>query len=442
LSGEDYSALFAGLLRAEVTRPLYGQHPRLSILGPLEARLIQADLTILGGLNESVWPAEAPHDPWMSRPMRKTFGLSAPERRIGLAAHDFVQLAAAPEVVLTRARRAGNAPMVPSRFILQIETVLRALGYSDDTRDALQPALPLAAWARMLDEPPPTEYGTAPKPEPRPPLAARPRQLSVTDIGVWQRNPYAIYAKHILKLRKLDPLEPAIDAADRGILIHEALDRFVKKYPKALPADALDELLGIGHELFKALDRHPEARAFWWPRFADIAAWFVEEERRRRSEGISVVRAEATGRMEIDTFTLCGRADRIDRQTDGGLEIIDYKTGSVPKKDDIARGLEPQLPLLALIASQGGFEGVPASAVSAAGYWRLQGAGAREKPQAIDDIQTLAREAGEGLAHLVKIFADPKTPYQAIPKPGRRPRYDDYAHLARLAEWGRIMGDE
>jgi ATP-dependent helicase/nuclease subunit B len=294
----------------------------------------------------------------------------------------------------------------------------------------------------MLDEPAPAEYAAAPKPEPRPPLAARPRQLSVTDIGVWQRNPYAIYAKHILKLRKLDPLEPAIDAADRGILIHEALDRFVKKYPKALPANAHDELIAIGHALFKALDRHPQARAFWWPRFVNIAAWFVEEERRRRGEGISVVRAEAAGRMELEHFTLRGRADRIDRLPGGGLEIIDYKTGSVPKKEDVLRGLEPQLPLLALMAAQGGFEGVPAAAVSAAGYWRLQGAGAREKPQAIDEIEKLAEEAGAGLAKLVKIFADPKTPYQAVPKPGFRPRYDDYAHLARLAEWGRIMGDE
>jgi ATP-dependent helicase/nuclease subunit B len=408
----------------------------------IEARLIQSDLTILGGLNESVWPAEAPHDPWMSRPMRKAFGLSAPERRIGLAAHDFAQLAGAPEVVLTRSRRAGNAPMVPSRFILQIETVLRALGYSGDDKDALASSLPIAAWARMLDEPRPAEYGTAPKPEPCPPLAARPKQLSVTDIGVWQRNPYAIYAKHILKLKKLDPLEPDIDAADRGILIHEALDTFVKKYPKDLPANAREALLAIGQKLFAALDRHPEARAFWWPRFVNIATWFVGEERRRRASGISVLRAEATGRMEMEHLTLCGRADRIDRLPGGGLEIIDYKTGSVPKKDDVERGFEPQLPLLALIASQGGFEGVPAAPVSAAAYWRLRGTSEHEKPQNFDEIEKLANEAGTGLAKLVKTFADPKTPYQAVPKPGRRPRYDDYAHLARLAEWGRIMGDE
>ena len=161
LTGEDYAALLAGLLRAKMVRPVYGQHPRLSILGPLEARLIQSDLTILGGLNEGVWPAEAAHDPWMSRPMRADFGLHfaraahRPRRRMILRSWP-----AAPEVVLTRARRTGNAPMVPSRFILQLETVLRALGYSDDTKDALTSPLPIAAWARMLDEPPLEERGT------------------------------------------------------------------------------------------------------------------------------------------------------------------------------------------------------------------------------------------------------------------------------------------
>ena len=339
LTGGDYMALFAGFLRAQTVRPAYGQHPRLSILGPLEARLIQPDLTILGGLNEGVWPPEAPIDPWMSRPMREKFGLPSPERRIGLSAHDFVQLAAAPEVVLTRARNAGSAPMVPSRFLLELEAVLRALGF------APQKVPPLAEWARALDQPPAVQ--PVARPEPRPAAELRPTQLPVTAIGTWQRNPYAIYAKHILKLDPLDPLDTPIDAADRGILIHEALDRFIKKYPAALPADAERQLLAIGRELFKQLGEEPEAQAFWWPRFARIATRFVALEQRRRAEGITIEKAEASGKAAFGTFTLRGRADRIDRLPDGELEIIDYKTGSAPTNDDVARGLEPQLPLLA-----------------------------------------------------------------------------------------------
>ena len=113
-----------------------------------------------------------------------------------------------------------------------------------------------------------------------------------------------------------------------------------------------------GRSCSRRLDRHPEARAFWWPRFVNIAGWFVGEERRQARLGHSVVQRGSDGADGgWNIFTLRGRADRIDRLPGGGLEIIDYKTPSVPKKEDVERGLEPQLPLLALIASQGGFDG-------------------------------------------------------------------------------------
>ena len=435
LTGEEYFGLFTTLLRTVTVRPRYAQHPRLSILGPLEARLIQADLMILGGLNEGVWPPEVTADPWMSRPMKKKFGLPLPEYRVGLSAHDFVQLARAPEVILTRAGRAGNAPTVPSRFLLQLETVLHALGYTfEDT--------PWQNWAKQLDEPDRPPQPCEP-PNPCPPVSARPTQLSVTEIGTWQRNPYAIYAKHILKLKKLEPLDAEIDAADRGTVIHDALDKFITAYPDHLPNDALEKLLAIGRELFATYDDYPQAKAFWWPRFERIAAWFVANEHERRTKGVKPLKTEAKGQIPLDAFSLRGRADRIDRLADGNLSITDYKTGGAAKQDDVAQGYEPQLPLLALIAQHGGFENIKPTTVEEISYWKLSGGrtDAGKIQNIKGDVTTLATEAGHGLEALIKTFADPKTPYQAIPKPGRRPRYDDYNHLARLAEWGRTEED-
>ncbi|HEY4125517.1 MAG TPA: double-strand break repair protein AddB [Rhizomicrobium sp.] len=438
LDGEDYIDLFAGLLRGVTVRPVYGQHPRLSIWGPLEARLVQADLMILGGLNEGNWPPEAPIDPWMSRPMKTSFGLPLPERRIGLSAHDFVQLASSPEVILTRARRAGNAPTVPSRFLLQLETVLRALGYHRDDHDALAPAQAWDAWARQLDYPA-AEPKACPPPEPRPPAAARPQTLSVTNIGTWRRNPYAIYARYILKLKKLDPLEAQADASDKGSIIHDALDRFIRKFPDHLPPQALDELLAIGRDVFKPYQETPEVGAFWWPRFERIAAWFVDEERARRASGIAVMKSEADGAIPIlEGFTLKGRADRIDRLPDGTLAIIDYKTGATPTKGDVKSGIEPQLPLLALIAAQGGFKDIEPAQTAELAYWKLTGGSEPVSVQTVNEpVEILMETTQAGLEVLVKQFADPQTPYQAIPKPNLQPHYDDYAHLARLAEWGR-----
>jgi ATP-dependent helicase/nuclease subunit B len=437
LTGEEYGRLFATLLRGQSVRRSYGQHPRLSILGLLEARLIQADLIILGGLNEGSWPPEAEIDPWMSRPMKKSFGLPLPERRIGLSAHDFVQLASAPEVILTRAKRAGNAPTVPSRFLLRLETVLQALNWGEK----LVPHEPWSQWVRLLDEPDAIIPCTAPAP--RPPRHLRPQQLSVTEISTWRRNPYAIYAKHILKLKKLLPLDAEIDATDYGITIHKALDIFVKKYPDTLPDNALEELFGIAREVFSSYAEHPKAKVFWWPRFERLAGWFVDNERHRRQSGIKIVQAEAQGQVMLGSFCLRGRADRLDKMPDGKLAIVDYKTGHVPSQATVRAGYEPQLPLLALIASRGGFADVGAPHLGELSYWKLNGGREIADIQIINgDPAQLAHEAGLGLERLIGLFADPATPYQAVPKPQFAPTFNDYAHLARLAEWGRMEETE
>jgi ATP-dependent helicase/nuclease subunit B len=438
--GEVYQNLFNELLRQSRYRPAYGLHPRLRILGPLEARLLRPDFVVMGGMNEGVWPPEAEIDPWMSRPMKKDFGMSPPEHRIGLSAHDFVQLASAPCVVMTRSIRAGGSPTVPSRFLLQLETVLRAMGSGDMQQDMLAAVEPWQQWAQMLDEPPADAIKPCAAPEPRPPLALRPKSLSVTEIGTWQRNPYAIYAKHVLRLRKLDALEAEVDAADRGNLIHQALETFINAYPEQLPADAASILLEIGRVLFARYEAQPEVKAFWWPRFEGIAEWFVAYESERRALGIKPIKTEAGGQMVLGEFTLKGRADRIDRMADGTLSINDYKTGGVPSKREVEAGIEPQLPLLGLIAAQGGFDGLTACAAGELSYWKL-GGGQSESSNKVTEFRSnldaLVTAAEAGLRQLVKVFSDPGIAYQAVPKPGRAPRFDDYAHLARLAEWGR-----
>jgi ATP-dependent helicase/nuclease subunit B len=432
--------LFGSLSAAKTLRSQRAAHPRVSILGPLEARLMTADLVILGGMNEGAWPPDAGFDPWMSRPMRKKFGLPSPEFRIGLSAHDFAHMACAPEVMLTRSLRANGTPTVPSRFLLQIDAVLRAAGLSGDTHDALTPAEPWRAWAQTLDAP--NLIQPCERPQPRPPAATRPAKLSVTEIGTWQRNPYAIYARHILKLEKLEELDAALDASDRGTMIHAVLEKFVTAFPGPLPPDAEARLLEIGREIFAKEQSDPWVQAFWWANFTGIARWFVEHERERRATGTRFLYAEAKGSLTIGDFTLHGRADRIDRLADGSLSIVDYKTGSVPTKNEVKSGIEPQLPLLALIAQAGGFVDIAAAPGGALEYWVLKGGRGGSRADAITaDIPALTAHAEKGLKQLIAAFADSATPYEAVPKPRLQPRHNDYAHLSRLAEWGRTAED-
>src|SRR5262249_11021678 len=155
---------------------------------------------------------------------------------------------------------------------------------------------PCLAWQAALDRP--DGVSPWPPPAPRPPLAARPRVLSVTQIESWMRDPYAIYARHILKLHALEPIDAEPGAADRGSLIHQALDRFASAYADRLPADALERLLEIGRECFGTALARPAVWAFWWPRFERIARWFVAVEAGRR-EGIIACRAEVEGSLTV-----------------------------------------------------------------------------------------------------------------------------------------------
>jgi ATP-dependent helicase/nuclease subunit B len=269
-------------------------------------------------------------------------------------------------------------------------------------------------------------------------LAARPTLLPVTDIGLWRRNPYALYAKRILKLRKLDAIEEDIAAADFGTLVHAALERFFSDLGAAWPADAEERLVAAGRAALAPFRARPQAAAFWGARFERLARWIIAFENERRAKGWRPLALEREGRMTLaSSLTLIGRADRIDARSDGTIEIIDYKTGAPPTADEVVSGLEPQLPLLGLIAQQGGFEALGPRTVGALRYVQV-GAGAeggKDVPIKGEPAQLIA-EAETALWAWIERFADPAMPYRATPRPGLGPRYDDYDHLARLAENG------
>jgi len=439
LDGGDYPALFEALLGGRVVRPPYGSHPRLFIWGLLEARLQRADRVVLGGLNEGGWPPASDSDPWLSRPMRASFGLPPPERRVGAAAHDFTHALGAPEVVLTRAARVEGTPTVPSRWLLRLDTVLRAAGREGALQQDAEPLV----WQARLDD----ARRIQPRPPaPCPPVAARPRTLSVTQIETWRRDPYAIYARHVLRLRALEPIDADPGAAERGSFIHAALDRFLRAFPQALPEDAEARLLDFGRASFGAALERPGVAAFWWPRFERIAKWYVAFEATRRRSARRLA-SECRGLLSLNgpggRFDLTAIADRIDRLESGGLAIVDYKTGTLPTNAEVALGFAPQLALEAAIAEAGGFPGVPAMPVAAMAFWQLSGgdpAGA-ERPIAPTDLRALIDEARSGLQALIARFDDPATPYLSVPRPDAAPRFSDYAHLARIKEWSVAGGD-
>lgn len=435
LSGFDGALrqLMAGI---QVRHPVL--HPRLVILGQLEARMIHADVMICGSLNEGSWPAEPAHDPWMSRPMRKTFGLPSPEFRTGIAAHDFIQALCAPRVIVTRSLKSEGAPTVPSRWLQRLETVLSATGLKRPVNASY------LAWARALqvhDGP----ASPASKPAPCPPVSYRPDRLSATWIERWNRNPYHLYVAKILKLSPLTPLDQDTTAAERGSLVHAILKDFLEKFPDHLPPSAGDDFIRLARARMDSLETDPAQREYWWPRLERLADWVVARERVWR-ETAQPWKQEHQGEIKIPFarghFTLFARADRIDRLKSGGVAIIDYKTGQIPTA--LNSGEDSQLPLEGLILRHGGFDPDLREA-GLFSFWKLLGSREAGEVKDFDATQEMIDLAEDGLRTLLAVYEDPQTPYTA--KAPRNPRrmYDDekaIAHLARLAEWSSLDGGD
>ena len=422
-----YASLFRTLVEAKAVRRTRERHSRLAILGPLEARLQTFDTLVMGGLNEGTWPRGSAADPWFSRPMRRALGLEQPEFSIGQSAHDFSMLAAGKHVVLTRALKSEGVPTVASRWLQRLQQLVSGL----NLKGALAPARDYKALARTLGDPGQAQRML--RPAPTPPTEFRPRELPVTDIETWVRDPYAIYAKRILKLRTLDPLDAEIGAMERGNAVHEALELFVRRLPDNLPDDAVLRLIAIADEVFAAHSTPKAALALWRPRFINAAVWFIGEERKRR-KAISQSHVEIEGRFAIgDNFTLTCRADRIDILADGSAAIIDYKTGSPPKPPQIKAFLAPQLPLEGAMLENGGFK--PLGKRRAAELLYLRFSGGRE-PGEIQPVDiTLIAEALARLRQRAIDFSAQSMPYLPRVKPYRTDIPGEYDHLSRVREW-------
>ena len=425
ISASDYPALFAEWLSAVTVRPKWGRHPRLFIWGAIEARLQRADLMIVGGLNEGISPPDAGADPWMNRDMRRQFGLPTPEQRVGQATHDFLQALGASTVVMTRAKKVDGTPTVPSRWLFRIKAVVGELPGSGE---------PWQHWIEAMDTPPVID--SVKPPEPRPPVEFRPTSLPVTSVELWMRDPYALYAKAILRLRKLDPLDDKPSAADKGTLIHEALERFHAEEGPRTGEVAKKRLHAIGEQVFQAVINQPTVYAFWWPRFLNIVEWFVADEK-SRSAGFYVVGTEVPAEKLVpDTgFTLRAIADRLDRCRDSGaISVIDYKTGAIPQGQNIKAGVAPQMPLEGWLAAVGAFKNVEKSDVLGLSFWQVSGGTPPCKITPVKDHEDRIDEAIKGLTALIKHFDKPTAAYLSRPRP-EMAKYGDYDHLARVKEW-------
>ncbi len=439
MTAVEYRDLLDALLSRTELRETVQSHPDILIWGTLDARVQGAELVILGGLNDGIWPKLPEPDPWLNRKMRKDAGLLLPERQIGLSAHDYQQAAGAPKVILSRALRNAEAETVPSRWLNRLVNLMRGLPGPGGPEALSQMQARGAKWvdmARALEQPTASlradpGLAPAPRPSPQPPVRSRPNRLALTAVARLIRDPYAIYARQILRLFPLDPLRAAPDARERGTLFHDILERFVRSRPAdETRAEARQRLLEIAASVLAEETPFPSARTLWLARLERAADHFLTQD--SKYGGTALV-LETRGELALPALpvTLYGTPDRIDRLPDGRLHLIDYKTGTPPTEKQ-QRQYEKQLLLAAAMAERGGFPDLGPSDVAMISYIGL---GAGEKV-----VETLLTEAliGEQWQKLITLI----TRYMVREKgyTARRAVFEerfpgDYDHLSRLGEW-------
>ncbi len=444
VAGREYPQLIASLMSGRTVRRVAPGDPRLHIYGLLEARLVQHDRLVLAGLDEGVWPATMRTDPWLSRLMRADMALPAPERRIGLSAHDLVQALGTQDVVLIRSQRSKGAPTVASRWLQRLSAVVGSAAINEIRARGDR----LLTIARALDVASETARPVR-APQPKPPVSARPRRLSVTEIEKLVRDPYSIYARHVLKLRPFEAVAEAPNAAERGTIVHDVLAMLSRA---ANAGAVLSEAMALdaGRRALAAIAAYPELHAFWWPRLERVLRWFITYEAARRRAGARVL-VEVTGQLRLDLprgpFTLVGRVDRFECDADGGFAVLDFKTGAVAGPKEVRVGFAPQLPLEAALAMRGAFadHGIePGATPKALVYVKLGGSDppAELKNRAPDDqpLSAFALATLQDAVRLLARFDSDDTPYRSLAASKWRLKYGDYDHLARVKEWG-VIGE-
>ena len=435
---EEWPDVLSALIAGATVKPSITGDPRVAIWGALEARLQTVDTLVVGGLNEGSWPRKAEPDRFMSRFMKAGMELEPPERRIGQAAHDFVMAMGARKVLLSRAARSGDAPALASRWLQRIRTFA-----GESAIEAVQGrGNVLLEWARALDRSAPVPF--APRPAPRPPASMRPTRFSVTEIETLRRDPYAIYARRILKLEPLDPILRDPGAAERGTLFHDIVHGFALAGIDPAAEDARERLIEVGRAEFDKCGLPTDIDAVWWPRFVEMAGHFIEWERGRPPgirQRVAETRAVATA-IGATGATLSGRADRIDILPAGMADILDFKTGSSPSKAQAHTLLSPQLALEGALLMRGAFEDVGKATPSELAHVRMKANGEvieesiLEYRQSIKSAEFLSHEAWERLEKLVAHYGNEANGYLSRALPFREGDVSGYYdHLARVLEW-------
>lgn len=434
----EYVNMVDVLLSRETQRSGQTQSHDIVIWGTQEARSVQTDVVILAGLNDGIWPALPEPDPWLNRAIRAQLGLFVPERQLGLSAHDFEHLANAPHVILTRATLDSDQQTVPSRWVNRLCNFLGGLNdaLGDEFSVTLDGPATLAAmksrgsvWrqaARDYFNAKPLSDAPARRPSPSPPIAARPKRLSITEIERLIRNPYEIYAKHVLGIRPLEAFDQSEFYLLRGTMLHALMEKCTQ------------ERITDPHRIMQLADRllplylhHPKERLatrLGLESTIEHLSAFLQNSFASAEKSATEVKSILP--LTAPEFELTGQIDRIDTLIGGGARIFDYKSSTLPSAPQQIK-YNQQLLLSALMVEQGRLKDHENLNVEGAEFVSILKVAQQTAP--LDQQPVEATRAS--LERLMGRYFEQETGYTARRAMFKRDDPSPYDHLSRYGEW-------
>jgi inactivated superfamily I helicase len=382
-------------------RPPMDENASVCVLGTIESRMQSADVVILTGLNEGMFPALGYQNSWLPRAMAQSVGLPSPDRKVSLMALDFMNLSCAETVYWLRSKTAGSSQTTESRFISRVDVAQRGIDKS------VVAGILSAARARDNVEYRPLDYSP-------PRVPADRSDVYVTELELLIHNPYAFYVRHILRLYPRDDYWKEPDARDFGNLVHGIVEIAEGWSAEQIVAE-LDKrslkILPMGSILFH----------FWHKRFVEIAPSIAGMLSSSPGAGI-----EIGGSVNIAGRVVRAKADRI---WDG--VVLDIKTGAAPGRRQLEEGNMPQLPLEAHIMQNNGFPIATSvkSQTPILRFLQLQSNNVKLIEYDAETAQKMIDAAVDKISQLFGRYSNDYEPYEYYETSD--PKYKAYDDLAR-----------
>ncbi len=402
LSLSDARAFVADAVSSVDVRQNPVDNPDVVVLGTIEARMQTADVIILTGLNDGMFPAQGYKNSWLPINVSKKIGLPSPDRKVSLMALDFMNLSCAKEVYWLRSKVSGGVQTVESRFLSRVvarkanidvcfEKDILSVVNKYDVVDYK----PLSFVAPVVEN----DWS----------------DVFVTELETLIHNPYVFYCKHILRLKPKDDWWVGPDARNFGLLVHDVIE-----HAKSFDKDVLIHLMDV--QARELLGNTNILLYFWHKRFVEIAELVFEYK-----DLLLNSKPEINGVVNIAGRNVRARADRV---WDGG--VLDIKTGEAPSSTQLLEGNMPQLPLEAFILQSGGFplHITEKSKTPVIKFLQLRNSDVKMIEYDFDLVEKMMNGAIQKVIELVNMYSAGSAPYDYYITSGKK--YKAFDDLARI----------